>query len=85
MIFHFYNGRACETVCEIFRACDTIDTDHSETEGMKTMLTYEEKKYLLQLLKQKKRKSLFHKQPPLHDALIEKLEQMIRNEDVNLK
>ena len=47
------------------------------------LMSYEEKVYLLKVLKQQKRRSLFQKTPELHDRLIEKLEQMIRNEDVN--
>ena len=47
------------------------------------IMSYEEKVYLLKVLKQHKRRSLFRKTPDIHDRLIEKLEQMIRNEDVN--
>lgn len=47
------------------------------------MFTYEEKKYLLELLRSRKRRSLFKKTPDIHDRLIEKLAQMIRNEEVN--
>ncbi|WP_161807499.1 hypothetical protein [Bacillus sp. FJAT-28004] len=49
------------------------------------MFTLKEKLYLLQLLKQQKRKRLFGlgKKDPVHDQLVEKLEQMVRNEQVN--
>jgi hypothetical protein len=49
------------------------------------MLTLKEKLYLLQLLKKQNRKRLFSfgKKDPSHDQLVEKLEQMIRNEQVN--
>lgn len=49
------------------------------------MLTLKEKLYLLQLLKEKNRKRMFSfgKKDPSHDRLVEKLEQMIRNEQVN--
>ncbi|WP_188890584.1 hypothetical protein [Paenibacillus radicis (ex Gao et al. 2016)] len=49
------------------------------------MLTLKEKLYLLKLLKQQKRKSWFGliKADPEHDKLVEKLEQMVRNEQVN--
>ncbi|HEX7055726.1 MAG TPA: hypothetical protein VF260_00840 [Bacilli bacterium] len=49
------------------------------------MLTLEEKKYLLQLLKKKRRWAIWGKTPAIHRKLIEKLEQMIRNETVNLQ
>lgn len=49
------------------------------------MFSYKEKLYLLDLLKQQKRRSLFglKKRAPEHDKLVEKLEQMVRNEQVN--
>lgn len=49
------------------------------------MLTLKEKLYLLQLLKKQNRKRLFRfgKKDPAHDNLVEKLEQMVRNEQVN--
>ncbi|WP_456271182.1 hypothetical protein [Bacillus sp. AK031] len=47
------------------------------------MFTYEEKKYLLVLLKKQKRVSFFKKTPEINSRLIAKLEQMIRNEEVN--
>lgn len=47
------------------------------------IMTYEEKLYMLKVLKQQKRRSLFQKTPDMHQKLIEKLEQAIRNEDVN--
>jgi ribosomal protein L30/L7E len=46
------------------------------------LMNYEEKVYLLKLLK-KNRRSLFQKTPAIHDQLIQKLEQMIRNEEIN--
>lgn len=49
------------------------------------MFTLKEKLYLLALLKKEKRRSWWglKKRPPEHDKLVEKLEQMIRNEQVN--
>lgn len=49
------------------------------------MFTLKEKLYLLQLLKEQKRKRFFsfRKKDPSHDSLVEKLEQMVRNEQVN--
>lgn len=49
------------------------------------MLTLKEKLYLLQLLKKEKRKRFwsFKKADSVHQQLTEKLEQMIRNEQVN--
>ena len=47
------------------------------------MFTYDEKRYLLSLLKKQKRKSFFRNIPEINSRLIEKLEQMIRNEEVN--
>lgn len=47
------------------------------------MFSYEEKKYLLSLLKKQKRPSIFRKTPEINNRLIEKMEQMIRNEEVN--
>ena len=51
------------------------------------MFSLKEKLYLLELLKKQKRKSLFRlsKTPPEHASLVEKLEQMVRNEQVNHK
>jgi len=49
------------------------------------MFTLEEKKYLLELLLSQKRRTWFRKTPAIHDRLIEKLAQMIRNEEINLK
>ncbi|MFC0560510.1 hypothetical protein [Halalkalibacter alkalisediminis] len=49
------------------------------------MFNYEEKEYLLSLLKKQKRKSFFSKKNEINSRLIEKLEQMIRNEKVNYK
>jgi hypothetical protein len=48
------------------------------------LFTLEEKQYLLALLKKQGRFFLFRKKPRIHDQLREKLEQMIRNEKVNL-
>ncbi|WP_165867359.1 hypothetical protein [Paenibacillus pinisoli] len=49
------------------------------------MFTLKEKLYLLKLLQTEKRKSLWglRKRDPVHDKLVEKLEQMVRNEQVN--
>lgn len=49
------------------------------------MFTLKEKLYLLQLLKKQKRRRFFGllKRDPLHDQIVEKLEQMVRNELVN--
>ena len=47
------------------------------------MFTYDEKKYMLSLLK--KERKLFGKNSEVNSRLIEKLEQMIRNEEVNSK
>lgn len=47
------------------------------------MFTLEEKIYLLKVLKRAKRWRLFRKLPRQHERLIEKLEQLIRNEQVN--
>jgi hypothetical protein len=49
------------------------------------MFTLKEKLYLLQLLKKYNRKRFFsfRKKDPSHDRLVEKLEQMVRNEQVN--
>jgi len=49
------------------------------------VFTAEEKSYLLRLLrKQKRRGLLFWRKPPaIHHRLTEKLEQMVRNEQVN--
>ncbi|SFF17310.1 hypothetical protein SAMN04487969_11697 [Paenibacillus algorifonticola] len=49
------------------------------------MFTYREKLYMLKTLKQNKAKRLFglRKLPPEHQALVDKLEQMVRNEQVN--
>ncbi|WP_156889745.1 hypothetical protein [Paenibacillus harenae] len=49
------------------------------------MFTLKEKLYMLELLKEHNRKRLlaFRKKDPSHDRLVEKLEQMIRNEQVN--
>lgn len=49
------------------------------------MFTLKEKLYLLKMLKEQKRKSFFglKKISPEHDRLVEKLEQMVRNEQVN--
>jgi hypothetical protein len=51
------------------------------------MFTYEEKEYLLKLLKKENRKILFKAQSDkeLNRKLTEKLEQMLRNERINLK
>ncbi|MFD1957418.1 hypothetical protein ACFSL6_25425 [Paenibacillus thailandensis] len=51
------------------------------------MFTLKEKQYMLELLKRNKRRSLFGSRtlPPEHDKLVEKLEQMVRNEKVNGK
>jgi hypothetical protein len=53
--------------------------------GELTMFTLKEKQYLLKLLKERSRKRLFtlRKKDPAHDRLVEKLEQMVRNEQVN--
>ncbi|MCR2804605.1 hypothetical protein [Paenibacillus soyae] len=49
------------------------------------MLTLKEKLYLLKLLKAEKRKAFwgFRKRDEVHDRLVEKLEQMVRNEQIN--
>ncbi|MUT68028.1 hypothetical protein [Paenibacillus sp. NEAU-GSW1] len=49
------------------------------------MFTYTEKLYMLKLLKRQKLRSWFglKKVPPEHHKLVEKLEQMVRNEQVN--
>ena len=49
------------------------------------MFTFKEKQYMLHLLKQEQRRTWFglKKTPTEHERLVEKLEQMIRNEDVN--
>lgn len=47
------------------------------------LMSYEEKKYMLKVLKQQQKRSLFAKPPVIHQQLVEKLEQMIRNEEVN--
>ncbi|WP_424767527.1 hypothetical protein [Paenibacillus sp. sgz302251] len=49
------------------------------------MFTLKEKIYLLQLLKEQNQKRLFsfRKKDPSHDRLVKKLEQMVRNEQVN--
>ncbi|MCC3375181.1 hypothetical protein [Cohnella sp. REN36] len=49
------------------------------------MFTLKEKMYLLQLLKKESRISFWRlrRKPPEHDAIRDKLEQMIRNEQVN--
>ena len=47
------------------------------------LFTYDEKKYMLSLLK--KERKPFEKNPDVNSRLIEKLEQMIRNEEVNSK
>ena len=49
------------------------------------MFTLQEKQFLLQLLKNKTRWSLFNrkKKQAMQQELIEKLEQMVRNEQVN--
>ncbi len=49
------------------------------------MFTLKEKHYMLKLLKEHNRKRLFSlgKKDPVHERLVEKLEQMIRNEQVN--
>ncbi|WP_168123205.1 hypothetical protein [Paenibacillus sp. HB172176] len=50
------------------------------------MLTLKEKLYMLKLLKKQRRKFLFFgyaKKDSVHDQLVEKLEQMVRNESVN--
>jgi len=49
------------------------------------LLTLKEKIYMLKVLKEHKTKGLFglRKVDPSHDKLVEKLEQMVRNEQVN--
>ncbi|WP_165279968.1 hypothetical protein [Paenibacillus protaetiae] len=49
------------------------------------MFTLKEKQYMLELLKKNQRRSMFGAKtlPPEHDRLVDKLEQMIRNELVN--
>ncbi|MBD2843669.1 hypothetical protein IDH44_00580 [Paenibacillus sp. IB182496] len=51
------------------------------------MFTLKEKQYLLELLQREKRRAMFgmKKKPPEHQKLVEKLEQMVRNERVNQK
>lgn len=51
------------------------------------MFTLKEKQYMLDLLKRNKRRSLFGAKalPPEHEKLVEKLEQMVRNEMINSK
>lgn len=46
------------------------------------MFTLEEKEYMLELLRKRKR-NLFKATPEVHARLQDKLEQMIRNEKVN--
>lgn len=46
------------------------------------MLTLKEKMYLLTLLRKQKR-HWFKARPKIHNDLIEKLEQMVRNEQIN--
>lgn len=55
------------------------------TEGGAEMFTLKEKIYLLKLLQTQKRKSWLGigRKDPVHDRLVEKLEQMVRNEQVN--
>jgi len=54
---------------------------------MSIMLTLKEKLYLLQLLKRNQRRRWFNRKAnqELDQQLIEKLEQMVRNERVNQK
>lgn len=49
------------------------------------MLTLKEKIYMLKVLKEHQPRGLFglRKKDPSHDKLVEKLEQMVRNEQVN--
>jgi hypothetical protein len=49
------------------------------------MFSLKEKMYLLKVLKSQKTKSWLGlaKKDPVHDKLVEKLEQMVRNEQVN--
>lgn len=47
------------------------------------LMSYEEKVYMLKVLKQHQRRTLFTKTPDIHKQLVEKLEQSIRNENVN--
>ncbi|MHA6482954.1 hypothetical protein ACX1C1_13735 [Paenibacillus sp. strain BS8-2] len=49
------------------------------------MFSLKEKIYLLKVLKSQKTKSWIGlaKKDPVHDKLVEKLEQMVRNEQVN--
>lgn len=47
------------------------------------LMSYEEKVYMLQVLKQQQRRNLLKKTPDIHKQLVEKLEQSIRNENVN--
>ncbi|MCU6712691.1 hypothetical protein M6D81_28725 [Paenibacillus sp. J5C_2022] len=49
------------------------------------MFTLKEKIYLLQMLKKSKRRSFWRlkKRDNMHAQLVEKLEQMVRNEQVN--
>ena len=51
------------------------------------LFTLKEKRYLLDLLRKENRRSIFRlrKKPPEHQSALEKLEQMIRNEQVNRK
>lgn len=49
------------------------------------MFNLEEKKYLLRLLKKERRKIFFKRPSTVHQRLVEKLEQMVRNEEVNAK
>lgn len=57
------------------------------TGGDRAMFTLEEKEYMLRLMAKEKRRGLFglRKLPAVHDKLKGKLEQMIRNEQVNRK
>lgn|GEM_PF-642733 len=54
-------------------------------EEAEAMFTLKEKQYMLKLLKQEQRRAWFRlkKAPTEHERLVEKLEQMIRNEQVN--
>lgn len=58
---------------------------HIPVGDVSLMFTLEEKKYLLQLLKKEKRKRWFRSSSETNRRLIEKLEQMIRNEEVNAR
>lgn len=66
--------------CRCTAWADTLQSSMGKV--VSALLTLEEKKYILRLLK-KEKTSIFKKVPVQNKQLIEKLEQMIRNEEVN--